>query len=79
MVREGSMNSKGLKNEYSYSSNSELLPLAKAGDIEAMNRLIEINLPLVSSISKKFINRGYDYEDIFQNRIHWISKSNKEF
>ena len=66
MVREGIMNSKGLKNEYSYSSNSELLPLAKAGDIEAMNKLIEINLPLVSSISKKFINRGYDYEDIFQ-------------
>ena len=25
-----------------------------------------MNLPLVSSISKKFINRGYDYEDIFQ-------------
>jgi len=23
-------------------------------------------LPLVSSISKKFLNRGYDYEDIFQ-------------
>ncbi|MBS5951542.1 MAG: RNA polymerase sporulation sigma factor SigF, partial [Clostridium sp.] len=26
----------------------------------------EMNLPLVSSISKKFLNRGYDYEDIFQ-------------
>lgn len=31
-----------------------------------MNTLIEMNLPLVSSISKKFLNRGYDYEDIFQ-------------
>ena len=50
----------------SYEDNSELLPLAKAGDTEAMNRLIEANLPLVTSISKKFINRGYDYEDIYQ-------------
>ena len=50
----------------SYEDNSELLPLAKGGSEEAMNRLIEANLPLVTSISKKFINRGYDYEDIYQ-------------
>ena len=56
-----------VKNEkLSYEDNSQLLPLAKAGDAEAMNRLIEANLPLVTSISKKFINRGYDYEDIYQ-------------
>ena len=30
-----------------------------------MNRLIEANIPLVTSKSKKFINRGYDYEDIY--------------
>lgn len=54
------------KEKLSYEDNSELLPLAKAGDVEAMNRLIEANLPLVTSISKKFINRGYDYEDIYQ-------------
>ena len=54
------------KDKLSYEDNSQLLPLAKAGDAEAMNRLIEANLPLVTSISKKFINRGYDYEDIYQ-------------
>ena len=54
------------KEKLSYEDNSELLPLAKAGDTEAMNRLIEANLPLVTSISKKFINRGYEYEDIYQ-------------
>ena len=54
------------KEKLSYEENSELLPLAKAGDTEAMNRLIEANLPLVTSISKKFMNRGYDYEDIYQ-------------
>ena len=54
------------KEVYNYEENSRLIPLAKAGNQEAMNKVIEMNLPLVSSISKKFINRGYDYEDIFQ-------------
>ena len=54
------------KEKLSYEDNSQLLPLAKAGDAEAMNMIIEANLPLVTSISKKFINRGYDYEDIYQ-------------
>lgn len=54
------------KEKASYENNSSLLPLAKAGNIEAMNNLIEANLPLVTSISKKFINRGYEYEDIYQ-------------
>ena len=54
------------REEYNYDRNPELLVLAKNGDSDAMNELIEMNLPLVSSISKKFLNRGYDYEDIFQ-------------
>ncbi|WP_291652904.1 RNA polymerase sporulation sigma factor SigF [Clostridium sp.] len=54
------------KEAYNYEENSQLIPLAKAGNQDAMNKVIEMNLPLVSSISKKFLNRGYDYEDIFQ-------------
>ena len=54
------------KGNFNYNDNVELLIKAKAGDNEALNRLIEINLPLVSSISKRFLNRGYEYEDIFQ-------------
>lgn len=54
------------REEYNYEDNSELIRRVKAGDKEAMNRLIELNTPLVSSLSKKFINRGYDYEDIMQ-------------
>ena len=61
------MEKEDLKREdYIYDKNPELLALARSGDADAMNKLIEINLPLVSSISKKFLNRGYDYEDIFQ-------------
>ena len=54
------------KESYNYDDNEKLLVLAKKGDKAALNILIEMNLPLVSSISKKFSNRGYDYEDIYQ-------------
>ncbi len=54
------------KESYNYDDNIELIQLARNGDKNALNKLIEMNLPLVSSISKKFLNRGYEYEDIFQ-------------
>lgn len=54
------------KESYNYDDNVDLIQLARDGNKEALDRLIQMNLPLVSSISKKFLNRGYDYEDIFQ-------------
>ncbi|MFU0823652.1 RNA polymerase sporulation sigma factor SigF [Clostridium sp.] len=53
-------------NIYKYEENLDLIQKAKSGDKEALDKLIENNLPLVSSISKKFLNRGYEYDDIFQ-------------
>lgn len=54
------------KEIYNYDDNEELIRIAKTGDKNALDTVIRINLPLVSSISKKFLNRGYDYEDIYQ-------------
>lgn len=54
------------KQDYNYEDNLELIQRARNGDKEALNMLIQLNLPLVSAISKKFLNRGYEYEDIFQ-------------
>lgn len=54
------------KNNYSYEDNIELIDLAKKGDKGALDKITEMNLPLVSSICKKFLNRGYEYDDIFQ-------------
>lgn len=51
---------------YDYDDNIELIAKARNGDKEALNYLVEMNLPLVSSVSKKFLNRGYEYEDIYQ-------------
>jgi RNA polymerase sporulation-specific sigma factor len=67
------------RDDYNYDENAQLLLLAKEGDNNAMNRLIEMNLPLVSSLSKKYSNRGYDYEDIFQIGCIGLVKAVKNF
>ena len=54
------------KDNFNYDKNTTLIVMAKEGNKEAMIKLIEVNTPLVSSICKRFTNRGYDYEDIFQ-------------
>lgn len=54
------------KLSYNYEDNVELIKLAKNGDKSALNKLVEVNMALVATISKKFLNRGYEYEDIFQ-------------
>lgn len=44
----------------------ELLRKAKRGDKEARDELVSLNLGLVWSIVKRFNNRGYELEDLFQ-------------
>jgi RNA polymerase sporulation-specific sigma factor len=44
----------------------ELLKKAKRGDKEAKDELVSLNLGLVWSIVKRFNNRGYELEDLFQ-------------
>lgn len=67
------------KEKVSYENNLQLIPLAKEGNTEALNKLIEANLPLVTSISKKFTNRGYEYEDIYQIACMGLVKAIKNF
>ncbi|MDL2289236.1 SigF/SigG family RNA polymerase sporulation sigma factor [Clostridia bacterium OttesenSCG-928-F22] len=44
----------------------ELLRMAKQGDEYAQDRLVQYNARLVKSLAMKFINRGVDYEELFQ-------------
>jgi len=44
----------------------ELLKKAKEGDEEAKNQFVALNLGLVWSVVKKFSNRGYEPEELFQ-------------
>jgi DNA-directed RNA polymerase specialized sigma subunit len=64
---------------YDYNDNLKLIRAAKKGDKNALNKLVEVNFPLVTSISKKFLNRGYEYEDIFQIGCMGLMKAINNF
>lgn len=57
----------------------ELIPLAKAGDGEAMEEIVCSNMALVRSIVKKYINRGVEYEDLYQIGCMGLIKAIKNF
>jgi RNA polymerase sporulation-specific sigma factor len=44
----------------------ELIEKARSGDKEAQSTMVEHNIGLVWSIARRFQNRGYDLEDLFQ-------------
>src|SRR5690554_400194 len=59
--------SKGRKNRLlSHAETIELIKKAQKGDRVASEKLVEYNLELVRSIVKKFQNRGYERDDLFQ-------------
>jgi RNA polymerase sporulation-specific sigma factor len=44
----------------------QLIQASQMGDIEARNRLVSHNIRLVWSVVQRFLNRGYESEDLFQ-------------
>lgn len=67
------------KKDNIYEDNDELIRLAQQGDKKALDEAVENNLPLVSAVTKRFMNRGYDYEDIFQIGCIGLIKSINNF
>lgn len=63
----------------SYQRTMELIPLAKEGDNEAMEELVRCNMALVRSIVKKYINRGVEYDDLYQIGSMGLVKAVKNF
>lgn len=57
----------------------DLIIRAKAGDNLAQSKIVENNLGLVWSIVKRFSNRGYENEDLFQIGCIGLIKSIKKF
>ena len=47
-------------------TNEELLKQINSGSREAMDLIVEKNSGLVWSIVKRFLNRGYEKEDLYQ-------------
>jgi RNA polymerase sporulation-specific sigma factor len=50
----------------SHDQTLELIQKAQQGDEEAKEILVKKNIALVKSVVKRFLNRGYEYEDLFQ-------------
>jgi len=50
----------------SHEETIKLLRLAQKGDDAAQTRLAEKNVALVKSIVKKYLNRGLEYDDLYQ-------------
>ncbi len=44
----------------------ELIRLSQTGDQQARERLVNCNLRLVFNLIQRFVNRGYEVEDLFQ-------------
>jgi len=50
----------------SHAQTLELIKKAQQGVEEAKEILVKKNIALVKSVVKRFLNRGYEYEDLFQ-------------
>lgn len=57
----------------------ELINLSKKGDKEAQNALVEKNIGLVWSVVRRFQNRGYETDDLFQIGCIGLIKAIKKF
>lgn len=58
---------------------TDLIKRAKEGDKSAESEIVNGNIALVWSVARKFSNRGYDLEDIFQIGCIGILKAIKNF
>ncbi|MBQ0125123.1 MAG: sigma-70 family RNA polymerase sigma factor [Clostridiales bacterium] len=63
----------------SENSNILLIEKIKSGDASALDVLINSNMGLVKNISRRFIGRGTDYEDIVQIGTMGMIKAAKSF
>lgn len=50
----------------SHEETIELIEKSQNGDSNAKEKLVESNLGLIRSVLKGFLNRGHDFEDLFQ-------------
>lgn len=71
---------KKINNELlSHEETMKLIKSAQEGDEEAQSKLVTNNIGLVRSVLKKFVNRGYDSEDLFQLGCIGLIKAIQKF
>lgn len=60
-------------------STNELILKAKKGDEEATSTLVSGNFPLIKAIVKGYLNKGVDYDDLYQIGCVGFLKAIKNF
>lgn len=71
-----------ISTDYRLQTQEEVIDLIKRsqnGEREAQDILVKSNIGLVSTIVKRFLNRGYEYEDLFQIGCIGLIKGIKNF
>ena len=63
----------------SHDQLSVLINAAQSGEADAMERIITANIPLVRSIIRKYMNRGAEYDDLFQIGCMGLVKAVRNF
>ena len=71
--------STSLANVLKSAQNIEFIKKAQMGDEEACNELIRINYPLAASLSRRFIGRGVEADDLLQLALFGMLKAIKSF
>ena len=61
------------------SQTNELIKKSKEGDAEATDSLINGNFPLIKAIVKTYLNKGVDYDDLYQLGCVGFLKAIKNF
>lgn len=69
----------GDKGLLSHQDTMLLIERAQGGEQQAVDILVEKNIALVKSIIKRFLNRGYEYDDLFQIGVIGLIKAIKNY
>ncbi len=63
----------------SHQDTMNLIEKAQRGEQQAVDILVEKNIALVKSVIRRFLNRGYEYDDLFQIGIIGLIKAIKNY
>ncbi len=79
MKREYSPREEGDNGLLSHHETIALVEKAQQGEQQALDTLVTKNIALVKSIIKRFLNRGYEYDDLFQIGVIGLIKAIKNY
>lgn len=63
----------------SHRETMDFIKKAQEGEQQAVDILVEKNVALVKSIIKRFLNRGYEYDDLFQIGVIGLIKAIRNY